>query len=135
MRRFTLISLLLILASCGMDPLIKEKTHARQDFGLSTPEANCVCTMIYSPVCHKESGQKFENPCIAKCAGVDESKLGHCPEHGQCATTGPVCGQPPMPPCPQGLSCIQAMPPMQTYDNDCYRLEAGAELVQIGHCP
>jgi hypothetical protein len=31
----------------------------------------------------------------------------------------PVCAQPPMPPCPEGLSCAQVMPPLQTYGNSC----------------
>ena len=41
----------------------------------------------------------------------------------------PVCGQPPMPPCPAGMACPQVMPQPVSYGNDCMRRAAGAELL------
>ena len=33
--------------------------------------------------------------------------------------SGPVCGRPPMPPCPEGQMCAQVMPKPQMYPNQC----------------
>jgi hypothetical protein len=52
-----------------------------------------------------------------------------------CKDSGPVCALPPMPPCPQGLSCAQVMPPAQTYDNECEMEKAGAHFLHAGPCP
>ena len=46
----------------------------------------------------------------------------------------PVCAQPPMPECPEGMSCIQVMPPMQTYGNTCMAKAAWAEVMHQGEC-
>ena len=46
----------------------------------------------------------------------------------------PVCAQPPMPTCPEGLSCIQVMPALKTYGNACEAWVAGAEIVYQGEC-
>jgi hypothetical protein len=52
-----------------------------------------------------------------------------------CKNSGPVCALPPMPPCPQGLSCAQVMPAAQTYDNQCEMEKAGAHFLHEGPCP
>lgn len=46
----------------------------------------------------------------------------------------PVCGQPPMPTCPDGYACAQVMPAPTTYGNDCMRKAAGAEFLYQGEC-
>ncbi|MCH8518893.1 hypothetical protein LAT59_03985 [Candidatus Gracilibacteria bacterium] len=46
----------------------------------------------------------------------------------------PVCAQPPMPKCPEGMSCIQVMPPLQTYGNACMAGAANAEIMHQGEC-
>ncbi len=46
----------------------------------------------------------------------------------------PVCGQPPMPACPDGMACAQVMPQPQTYGNDCMRRAADAEFLYTGEC-
>lgn len=46
----------------------------------------------------------------------------------------PVCGQPPMPPCPDGMMCAQVMPQPQTYGNDCMRRADGAQFLYTGEC-
>jgi hypothetical protein len=46
----------------------------------------------------------------------------------------PVCGLPPMPECPAGMACIQALPPPKTYDNICMMRAAGASLNHDGDC-
>lgn len=47
----------------------------------------------------------------------------------------PVCGQPPMPLCPEGYSCIQMMPQPRTYSNQCELSRAGASFISDGVCP
>ena len=49
--------------------------------------------------------------------------------------SGPVCGQPPMPPCPQGMGCSQVMPPIQTYASMCELIQADAAYIKYGDCP
>ncbi|MCH8519031.1 hypothetical protein LAT59_04700, partial [Candidatus Gracilibacteria bacterium] len=52
-----------------------------------------------------------------------------CPEYWM-----PVCAQPPMPRCPEGLSCLTVMPPLKTYSNkECAAVD-NAELVYEGEC-
>ncbi len=46
----------------------------------------------------------------------------------------PVCGQPPMPECPEGLACMQVMPAQQTYSNKCMMQQDGATLIHDGVC-
>lgn len=46
----------------------------------------------------------------------------------------PVCGQPPMPPCPEGMACAQVMPAPVTYGNACAMEAAWAELLYTGEC-
>ncbi len=45
-----------------------------------------------------------------------------------------VCGQPPMPVCAEGLSCIQTLPPAQTYADELTLQEAGALSLHSGVC-
>lgn len=51
------------------------------------------------------------------------------------ALYSPVCGQPPMPTCPEGMSCAQVMPQPVTYDNECQMNKAGATMLNYGTCP
>jgi hypothetical protein len=46
----------------------------------------------------------------------------------------PVCGQPPMPPCPPGMACPDVMPQPRTYGNGCEMLRDGATLLYEGEC-
>lgn len=46
----------------------------------------------------------------------------------------PVCAQPPMPECPEGMACAQVMPPLQTFGNECMARAAGAEIQYRGEC-
>lgn len=50
-------------------------------------------------------------------------------------SSGPVCGQPPMPLCPGGMLCAQVMPMPRTYANDCEMKQDNAEFIQNGACP
>jgi hypothetical protein len=38
----------------------------------------CPCPRILSPVCSIESGEQFDNPCLAKCRGLTESEYVSC---------------------------------------------------------
>ena len=46
----------------------------------------------------------------------------------------PVCAQPPMPECPEGLMCAQVMPPLETYSNSCMAEVAWAEIMYEWEC-
>ena len=46
----------------------------------------------------------------------------------------PYCGQPPMPTCPTGMSCVMAFPAPVTYGNKCLLTEAGATVISAGVC-
>ncbi|MEA3322815.1 MAG: hypothetical protein U9Q12_01190 [Patescibacteria group bacterium] len=46
----------------------------------------------------------------------------------------PVCGQPPMPECPEGVACMQVMPQPQTYSNQCMMQQADAVFIKDGPC-
>ncbi len=52
------------------------------------------------------------------------------------ATTAatPFCGQPPMPVCPAGVSCIQAFPQPKTYTDNGAFLRDGASFLYSGAC-
>lgn len=52
----------------------------------------------------------------------------------QCASDEAVCGQPPMPPCPEDMACIQVMPAPKIYDNICAMEEAKATLQEMSVC-
>lgn len=46
----------------------------------------------------------------------------------------PVCAQPPMPKCPEGESCSEVMPDLQTFPNECEAKAAKAEIQYQGVC-
>lgn len=46
----------------------------------------------------------------------------------------PVCGQPPMPECAEGMACIQVMPAPATFGNKCEMEAAWATLLHVGTC-
>lgn len=46
----------------------------------------------------------------------------------------PVCAQPPMPYCPEGMSCIQVMPQPKTYANKCMAELDNAKISHEGEC-
>ncbi len=69
--------------------------------------------------------------CTADQAEYERDEIyGGCPE-----IYDPVCAQPPMPECPEGMMCAQVMPPVKTYVNECEMKKDGATLVSAGECP
>ncbi|MHB9019934.1 MAG: DUF333 domain-containing protein, partial [Minisyncoccota bacterium] len=46
----------------------------------------------------------------------------------------PVCAQPPMPTCPEGLMCVQVMPALKTFSNECMAKINGAAIKYKGEC-
>lgn len=98
--------------------------------------------MVFSLACDEspeEQGHKLEGDPY-----LEESEEGEIRgvyfEHGskqaaECAEIyDPVCGQPPMPKCPEGMACAQVMPELKTYSNECEMEAEGATLVSRGEC-
>lgn len=46
----------------------------------------------------------------------------------------PVCAQPPMPACPEGMMCAQVMPQPKTYGNKCSAEAENAQIISQGEC-
>ena len=66
---------------------------------------------------------------------LDGAQIHHTRGGYECTTVyEPVCGQPPMPPCPPGFGCPDVMPLPETYPNECEMQRAGAELIHEGEC-
>jgi len=82
---------------------------------------------------------KYENIQIElrKCSGVSIPPLNtiNPPQQNYCTMDyNPVCAQPPMPKCSDGLACIQVMPPLKTYSNECVAKNSGAIIKYKGEC-
>lgn len=119
-----------------------------------------MCTMEYAPVCWEVQTQclfwecdkiyqTFWNMCWLK-----QNKNAKFLYEGQCSdewaivpkennTTPtkactreymPVCGQPKMPECPEGMMCAQVMPAPQTYSNKCVMESLWAEFISEWTC-
>lgn len=125
MKSFTLLVTFIFITSCGVDQLNK-RTPSSEGSSAST---SCVCTFEYNPVC--SAGVTFDNPCIAKCNGVDVFANGKC----ECnESSGTICATPPMPTCAPGMMCAQVMPSAETYPNECEMIKAKATFVKNGTC-
>ena len=48
--------------------------------------------------------------------------------------SGQVCGQPPMPKCPEGQFCTQQMPDAILFNNECELISSGASIVEMSVC-
>jgi len=49
---------------------------------VETPNANCVCTMDYNPVCGC-NGKTYPNACSAECVGIKKYTMGACEDAKQ----------------------------------------------------
>jgi len=66
---------------------------------------------------------------------VEKSNNTSNPQNLNCNNnSGQVCAQPPMPPCPPNVYCVQVMPQPTTYENECAMMEANAKLIKLGSC-
>ncbi len=85
----------------------------------------CVCGEIRSPVCGVD-GRTYDNPCSARCAGVEVAHEGECRDvPGECAED--ECGPSPF----QRELCPDGTPPPQM----CVRAADGVCGWVLGECP
>lgn len=135
------LSFLLFLSSCG-NPTPQSKKVTSNHMISCTNDNRPMCGQPPMPICPEGMACPqvmpeqftYKNECAlisAKAsliqAGVCESKV--CPDIYE-----PVCAQPPMPVCPEGMACPQVMPAPQTYNNLCLSNVSRATLISKGAC-
>ena len=125
MKNLLLILTFIFISSCGPDQLNDRFPSSE---GTSSTNA-CMCTFEYNPVC--SAGKSFDNPCIAKCNGVETFSNGKCVCNKD---SGTMCATPPMPICAPGMMCAQVMPAPKTYSNECEMIKAKAVNLKKGSC-
>jgi hypothetical protein len=128
---------LLMLTACVQESV--ELESAKELMILGKEKNPNLCPEIIDPICGKKDNKhiSYLNECL-----MDSDKAAYV-SRGPClgeteivcpADYAPVCGQPPMPHCPEGFACIQALPQPQTYDNKCFMMAAGAQFLHDREC-
>jgi len=96
---------------------------------------NCTSWFDGCNTCGAENGEltactmmACETPTEAECRAYEEAPKACTREYV------PVCGQPPMPTCPEGALCKIVPPEPTTYGNKCVLESEGAEFLYEGEC-
>ncbi len=122
-------------------------------FMTSYASNDMMCTMEYAPVCAEVEVQCIQAPCppiqetFWNSCMMKNNSLAKFLHDGECQPKvetpvekpctreyAPVCGQPKMPKCAEGMMCMQMMPAPQTYANKCMMENAQAEFIHAGTC-
>ncbi len=131
MRKIRLIFLSILTLGCGQNLSNPHSSNLSVSSALT-----CSCSLHHHPVCGT-NGVTYSNACVAQCHVADWQN-GACQGEGNqnpnCnPSSGVVCGQPPMPECPN-QACPQVMPEPITYSSECDMVSAGASLIRFGTC-
>lgn len=138
MKLLNFLVVALFFSSCGNDIAKGNGRRTSGEFQVIAQNGIvCTCPSFRSPVCDMDRNISIDNSCIAQCIGVNY-KQGPCssPQSTSCNnSSGSVCGQPQMQPCPEGFSCQQVMPAPITYSSECEMQAANAAFISNGNCP
>lgn len=75
-----------------------------------------------------------EKPTESKCLEYFPKSEGTIPTKACTREYMPVCAQPQMPACPEGMMCAQLMPAPKTYGNKCSAEAENAEIISEWAC-
>lgn len=75
-----------------------------------------------------------EKPTESKCLEYFSQSETTIPTKACTREYMPVCAQPKMPTCPEGMMCAQVMPEPKTYGNKCSAEAENAEVISEGAC-
>ncbi len=89
------------------------------------------CTMM---ACVKDESAENSNENTAKCLEYFTETEMKIPTKACTREYMPVCAQPQMPACPEGMMCAQVMPALKTYGNKCSAEAENAEVISEWAC-